>query len=313
MEEKRPKPVPAKAPASNPAGVALQNVTPAASTLEMPPTFLVLRVHDLMKAPSVSGLCVGYEAGKWRAEQLVRHLMEWLPEFALTHSEREGLTAASAVALIRQAAQTVYKTEKFKNRGEFGELLLHVAIRQAFNSVPAISKIYYKTAANETVKGFDAVHVVGEPDDMELWLGEAKFYDDVRRAVKDVVAELKVHATHDYLRGEFMLIKGKIDPALPHSQALIDLLDHRKSLDEVFKRIVIPVLLSYDSDCVAGYTECSESYQKAFAAEIAKHYASFAGSGLPKELRVHLFLLPLKSKAELVAQLDEQLKTWQKI
>lgn len=256
---------------------------------------------------------MGYEKGEWRAGQLVNHLMEWLPEFALAHSEREGLTAASAVALIRKAASTIYKTEKFKNRGEFGELLLHVAVRQAFNSVPAISKLYYKTAQNDPVKGFDAVHVVGAPEDMELWLGEAKFYSDVRRAVADVVAEIKVHIATDYLRAEFMMLRGKIDPNHPHAQALQELMDHRKSLDEVFKRVVIPVLLTYDSDCVAGHNECGEAYKAAFADEIGKHHAGFAAAGLPMEVRIHLFLVPLKSKTALVAQLDEKLKTWQQL
>jgi hypothetical protein len=36
----------------------------------------------------------------------------------------------------------VYTTEKFKRRGEFGELLLHAVIRELWETEPAVSKLY---------------------------------------------------------------------------------------------------------------------------------------------------------------------------
>ena len=75
---------------------------------------------------------------------LVDYLFEYLPEFALTYSELDNLTGENMVAKIRQVAASIYQSEKFKNRGEFGELLLHAIIREMYNTIPAISKIYYK-------------------------------------------------------------------------------------------------------------------------------------------------------------------------
>lgn len=223
---------------------------------------------------------------------------------------------ANSVKLIRRAAQQVYTSRKFTNRGEFGELLLHAIVRQVHNSIPAISKIYYKTANNDTVKGFDAVHVVGPPDDMELWLGEAKFYNEINRAIRDVVAELEAHLDTDYLRAEFNLITGKIDDSIPHVEKLKKLLSPNTSLDEVFERVCIPVLLTYDSECVANHKSCSKQYTDTFKAELEQHHARFlaalsARKGLPKDLTIHLFLLPLAEKAKLIAAFDEKLKTWQ--
>jgi hypothetical protein len=94
-------------------------------------------------APSLCGLCVGYESGRWRSAQLAEHLIEWLPEFALTPSEWLSMRHANSVKLIRQAARIVFQSEKYQRRGEFGELFLHAAIRQVHDSLPAISKIYY--------------------------------------------------------------------------------------------------------------------------------------------------------------------------
>ena len=178
-----------------------------------PSSFLNLRVHDIGVKPSITGLCVGYERNEWRASQFARHIMEWLPEFALKHTELIGMNSGNAIPLIRDAAKRVYESKKFEKRGEFGELFLHAAIREVFDSLPAISKIYYKSARNDTVKGFDAVHVVAKPTTgkLELWLGETKFYSDINHAVRDVVKELAVHTETNYLRDEFLLIKGKID------------------------------------------------------------------------------------------------------
>ena len=93
-----------------------------------PEPFLTLRVHDLTDEPSITGLCVGYERSEWRASQFVDHLMEWLPEFALNHTELAGMHSGNMVKMIRHAARKVYESKKFKVRGEFGELFLHAAI-----------------------------------------------------------------------------------------------------------------------------------------------------------------------------------------
>ncbi len=274
---------------------------------------MTVRVHNLDFRPSLSGLCVGYERGEWRAQQLADHVMDWLPEFALTASECATFGHQNATKLMRSAAKRVYDSKKFLNRGEFGEILLHAAIRQVFDSLPAVSKIYYKSSINDTVKGFDAVHIVGPPNDLELWLGEAKFYNNIAQAISEVVSELKNHIETDYLRDEFALIINKIDPKWPHAEALRRLLQPEISLDDVFQRVCIPVLLTYDSPCVSKHNACDKTYAKDFEQEVTKHYNTFIKHDLPKETRIHLFLLPLKEKKDFVKILDEKLKLWQKL
>lgn len=283
------------------------------TTITSPDPFFEVRVHDVDAAPGLTGLCVGYELGTWRSSQLARHAMEWLPEFALKHSELASLTSGNSVQLVREAANRVYHSKKFERRGEFGELFLHAAIRQVFGSLPAISKIYYKSASNDTVKGFDAVHVVPASGELQLWLGEAKFYSDIDAAIRDVAADLAQHTTTDYLRSEFLLIKGKIDPSWPHARELSELLSENKSLDHLFKRACLAVLLTYDSNCVRQHQRCDDSYQKAFVEEIQKHYSSFSRNHLPRHVTVHLFLLPLHAKQELLVELDTRLRAAQAI
>ena len=63
-----------------------------------PPPFLSVHISDLSCSPGICVLCAGYEGGKWRAEQLAEHAMEWLPEFCLSAEELEGLTRNSGKA-----------------------------------------------------------------------------------------------------------------------------------------------------------------------------------------------------------------------
>ena len=282
--------------------------------MNKPEKFIEVRVHDTTASPSITGLCIGYERGVWRSSQFAQHIFEWLPEFALKDSELKGTDHANMVKLIRDAAKRVYDSKKFQRRGEFGELFLHAAIRQVFNSEPAISKIYYKTATNDPVKGFDAVHIVESKNgELELWLGEVKFYSDIKRAISDVIKELQAHTATDYLRKEFLLIKGKIDPTWTHAQKLNALLSENKSLDEVFARACIPVLLTYDSECLKDHRICDGAYKVAFESELNKHYSTFKNQTLPQGITVHLILLPLNTKEILIKELNNKLKTWQMI
>ena len=48
--------------------------------------------------PGLAGVCAGFEAGKWRYDQLAEHILEWLPEFALNEREYAVLTGPTAGA-----------------------------------------------------------------------------------------------------------------------------------------------------------------------------------------------------------------------
>lgn len=283
------------------------------SSLPQPERFWEIRLHDAGDE-GVSGLCVGYEQGVWRKDAFADYVMDWLPEFSLNSKERDGLIHANAVESLRKAARLVYATEKFKNRGEFGEIFLHAAIRSVFDSVPAISKIYYKSSHNNTVKGFDCVHVVGHIDDLELWLGEVKFYTDIKRAIREVVAELKSHLEIDFLRDEFVLIGNKLDDSDDLTKNIQELISKRNSIDNIFKRICVPVLLTYESDTLKRHNVICGEYIAAFEKEIMAHFESFCEKCRDSlSVRFHLFLLPLEDKKRLVETLDEKLKAWQAI
>jgi hypothetical protein len=285
--------------------------------MESPEHFLKIVFHHSTQAGDNLALCAGFERGVWRGEQLASHIVEWLPEFALKYSEIEELGHHNALKIIKRAAKTVYQTDKYCKRGEFGEILLHIAMRQVYDTLPAVSKIYYKTASNETVKGFDAVHVVRKTDGLELWIGETKFYKEIRSAIRDVVDEIVDHLETDYLKSEFILIGNKIDPAWPESDSLQRLLSENISLDEVFENVCIPVLITYESLVVANTSVSNDDYVKRLKQEVLSEYESLR-EGLDKSYRkrfssklpivVHVFFVPLADKSDLIGRLDAKLK-----
>lgn len=278
---------------------------------QKPEPFFDLVVHDTSRTPGLTGVSSGYEAGEWRNEQMADYLFEWLPEFALKYSDIEDFNSATAMRLIRRAAKTVYTTDKYQKRGEFGELLLHALLREVFDSEPAISKLYYKSAANDTVKGFDAVHVVDNGGELELWLGEVKFYKDVAAAIRDVTAEIAAHTERDYLRDEFILIASKVDARWKHAEAFRQLISERTSLDAIFARTCIPVMLTYESPTVAEFDRLCDEYRAAILEELQDAHKKFAERSLP-DLRVHLFLVPLHKKDTLVSVLQAKLQGLQR-
>lgn len=288
--------------------------------MKHPDVFLNVICHDIGGLGDNLALCAGFERGEWRNDQLADHVMEWLPEFALDYSELKEISHANALKMTKKAANIVYKTEKYGLRGEFGEILLHIAIRQVYETIPAVSKIYYKSAVNDTVKGFDAVHVVKKGEELELWIGETKFYENLTKAIYDVSKEIIDHLETDYLRSEFILIKNKIDPNWPEATQLKNILNENTSLDEIFKRVCIPILLTYDSDVVGNSHLCDDAYKENVKNELLMAYENLRkklsteyrnkfSQELP--LTVHVILIPLKEKKKLIASLDDRLKALQ--
>lgn len=256
--------------------------------------------------PPLYALTVDYERGSWRAGALAKHLLRWTTDYALRPRERanvpEGLLFDAAATAIRRTFGTGTAA------GVPGELLLHIACRQMFGSDTVISKVVFKSSKNETFRGFDGVHVVHGNQGLELWLGEAKFYRNLARAIRSVAQELEDHLGTDYLHDEFALVTDKIDDDHPHAEELRRLLDPTVSLDKVVQRVCVPVLLTYDSDVtIANTTDC-ETYRAELEAELKRGWTRFKNAldGLPNiDVAVRLILVPLATKQALVAALRD--------
>lgn len=105
---------------------------------------------------------VGFDQNKYRLEPLVNLIADVIPEFAFGYHAGKSVPLNELRQRLKEAAMRVYTTDDYKNRGEFGELILHLLLRDYCGTIPLISKIHFKDADNTTVHGFDGVHIVIE-------------------------------------------------------------------------------------------------------------------------------------------------------
>ena len=213
--------------------------------------------------------------------------------------------------MLKKAAEAIYNTKKYRRRGEFGELLLHATVKDFFDAQPAVSKIHFKDSGNDTVKGFDCVHIIERGGEIELWLGEVKFYKDLRKAISDSTNELKDHLAKDFLRREFIAITNKLDPSWPYSQKVASLLDNARSLDEILGHLVIPVLLTYDSPVVSKHGAVNDQYIAELTREADDALHEFCGKlQVNYPVTLHLILAPLQDKDRLINLFQQKLQVW---
>lgn len=288
---------------------------------DLPPTVLNVVVEEFDDAIPLLGVCAGHEDSRWRYRALSDDLLSWAMDWILPHDELAGLTHVNAYRLMAKAISRIYKTADTELRGEIGELLLHIILRRFLNSERAISRIYFKDAANDTVKGFDAAHIVevpvaeGSDPELELWLGEAKFFKNSSRAIGAVLDELELHLDTQYLRSEFAAISDKVEPGWKHANKVKALLRQEVSLDQVFQRVVIPVFITFDSEITGRHQTSSKEYVDEIAAHMRQEWEAFRRRferrTFPREVRVHLILLPMSTKKDLLDAFDERLKAWQ--
>ena len=144
-----------------------------------------------------------------------------------------------------------------------------------------------------------------------LWLGEAKFYRSIDSAIRSALNDLDEHFEQDYLRGEFALIADKIDDSHPHADELRTLMHPNTSLDAVFDRIVVPVLVAYDSSATIAHNFDCPEYRSTLEAEVRRAWMRFSsGFNVKLPITVRLFLVPMATKRALLEALDGELAKW---
>jgi hypothetical protein len=210
------------------------------------PTSL-LEQRGLIDKPPVLALtlCAGFEDGSWKEKRLVEYLFDWLPRFALKAKELEYLGQAPFTILKKSLFQ-FYELAKVKHtetRGEIGELLLHICCVEFFKTAPIILTVFYKTASNETIKGWDCIHYKRDPqnDEIELWLGEAKFYDQANPAIGAAVRSVKSHLDAGFMSAQKIIVGSKIEDDFEDYSDVKKLFDMNTSMNEIRKRLIVPI------------------------------------------------------------------------
>lgn len=256
---------------------------------------------------------VGFDQNKFRLLPLVETIRSVIPEYALGYHQGNNIPLTEIVDRLQDAAKTVYTTDKYKRRGEFGELILHLLLRDFCNSIPLISTIYFRDAPNIPAHGFDGVHVTINGNEKKLWLGESKLYKSGTDGVNDLVGDIVKHFNADYLRQQFNLITRKLPIDTPEIEHWRTLMHKNQKLDVIFSSIVIPMVCTYNSSLFVNYNDETEQYIDEFKKECEALHAEFNKKKPASNLEIILLLLPVPDKDELNKELDARLKAMQRL
>jgi hypothetical protein len=273
-----------------------------------------LVVEEKISEATLKAYCIGFDENKFRLQPLVDVIRSVIPEFALGYYCGQDIPLTDIIARLKEAAETVYDTDKYKRRGEFGELILHFLLRDFHNTIPLISKIFFKDAVNVNVHGFDGVQITIENDEKKLWLGESKLYKDGLKGIKELVKDLKNHLKADYLRSEFTFLSRRLPNNIPEIEHWRQLMDKHQKLDTIFSSIVIPMVCTYTSPIYDGrYTCICDDFTNEFETECRKLLKEFEDRKIDTDVEILLLLLPVESKDNLNTELHKRLKSMQAI
>ncbi len=256
---------------------------------------------------------VGFDQNKFRLLPLVETIRSVIPEYALGYHQGNSIPLTEIVDRLQDAAKTVYTTDKYKRRGEFGELILHLLLRDFCNSIPLISTIFFRDAPNIPAHGFDGVHVTINGNENKLWLGESKLYKSGIDGITDLVGDIEKHFNADYLRQQFNLITRKLPIDAPKIEYWRNLRHKNQKLDVIFSSIIIPMVCTYSSSLFVNNDDETQQYIDEFESECEALHNEFNRKKPASKLEIILLLLPVPDKDELNKELDARLKAMQRL
>lgn len=124
----------------------------------------------------------GFEDGKWREDLFRQFVMNNIAQTGLSADERENICTIDPYTQITRSIMNLRLVDCENGQGsEIAEIVLYGIMRYHYNALPVVPKIFYKQNSNDNAKGADSVHIVIDEDKMDftLWLGEAKFFNDI--------------------------------------------------------------------------------------------------------------------------------------
>lgn len=280
-------------------------------------------INQQIASVNLRAFFVGFDLGSYRNDPLCDVLLDTIVDFAFGY--HTGILKQYDRRKLIEAAKSIYKIkaysdvkwiyvdndseltdceikaeQKILKRGEFGEMILHLLLRDFFDTVPLLAKFHFKDTDSETVHGFDIVHIGPDINDStkdSIYLGESKLYSRKDgtagiHGITDLIEDIKEHFKKDFLYREIALIAKKKDafPSLENYQdqntfdKYRDFLARKKhwydllervekkevKLQDFFKSVTIPLVCTYQSNVFDNIEdENSDEFKKQLEIEIA--------------------------------------------
>lgn len=260
----------------------------------------------------------GFEEGTWRKSVFHKFVMNNLAETGLSAEDRDNLYSANPYSTLTESIKNLRLVDKDNGKGsEIAEIVLYGIMKFHFGALPVVPKIFYKQNPKDNAKGADSVHVVVDSKgDFTLWLGEAKFYNDLSddriyepiNSVFDTISTDKIKKENSIITNIKDLEYVVKDPEL--RKKIQATLRRETPIDEIRKRLHVPILLLHECNETSKVKGLTDEYLKTIK-EIHQNKAIryFKSQNKKQEkvgiynyndIKFHLILFPVPNKEEIV-------------
>lgn len=264
------------------------------------------------------GLANTFEDGIWDYNKFYKFLWNNIEQTALTQKERNSLFDEHFSIL----SNSVQKLRLTKDGGEIGEICLYAVMKNYYNAISVVPKLFYKQNNNDPAKGADSVHIVIENEDsFSLWFGEAKFYNNIEDArLYEILESVHNVLKTDKIKKENSIITNLNEisesPEISDKMKakILTLLNESTSIDEIKPLLHIPILLLYQCEITKTETHFTVEYKDTIENVFKERANSYFKKQIKKckdidmysSIQFHLILLPVPDKEKIVKDFTEK-------
>jgi hypothetical protein len=251
---------------------------------------------------------VEYDGGRWRSEELVRHLIDWIPEVVLPPDILATFDHLSARATLSRAVKACEVRGALPAEELLTELMLHAILRHHHGSEPIACKIFHMSGGRMT---FSSAHILLDDAGDQLWLGQTRVTVAADRATlpSAVAASLEAALNRTVLREEREIVLQLRHPAHLSDHDLGRSMAAHGRVDDLLSVLHVPVLIAYDSSVLGG--GFSDNYLEDLRTEAEDIYKDLKSELQTdfRDVRIHIFLIPVECAGTLARAFEAALRT----
>ena len=232
-------------------------------------------------------------------------------EYEIDYSALEREQRKAVLSRIRYDSAAPYAT-KLKY-GFYGEILLDLILRVFLRTTVLVARgHFYSPVENSEAKGFDAFHLMERDGNIDLWFGEAKFYQQYKSAITPVLEKLGNSLSDGYYNRNILAIINERAHISTHNAQLEDILNSWEenpdiNLSEELKnrgiRLIYPVFIAYQKNSSDQYHQSIKKCIDYIASEYTRLNIIIPASF---DYRLFFIFLPLSE----VKQIKENVMKW---
>lgn len=250
---------------------------------------------------------VEYDEDVWRRQELIEHLLDWLPEMTLPPSTLANFGHLAARRLPKEALKALERHGSVDMPQIVAALMLHAILRHHFGAEPIACRIFVRIGG---VMRSTSAHIIQTREREEIWLGRSKLITAATHhaMVDGILEELRTALARDVLVEEREIIVQLREPRHLRSDRLGPVLDTSAKTSDLLRVLRLPVLIAYDSATLSpGF---DPEYVKQLREEVELEYERIK-TRLGRELdkvEVALFLVPVECADTLAAEFEKRIR-----